>query len=149
MGTVSIVCNICMCWINRNAGQIQWCTIYEAIESKKKRLHETFFFSSTKKDPKPSPLFRPVCTRPHLSGKGCIATQYLRCSSSLISCERIARYGQHTNQGRLIADNVLEDFVATIDSRRLTQPRSATCNGTLHADIFFLVSVIFTCGSHL
>lgn len=69
----------------------------------------------------------------------------LRCSSCLISCERIARYGSHTNQGPFIADNVLED-VATIDSKKLTQPHSATCSEMLHTS--FLVPEISRCGSH-
>lgn len=63
---------------------------------------------------------------------GRLSAQHLRRSSCLISYGA-ARYEEHTNQASFIADNVLEEWAATIDSRRLTPPHSATCSDTRSA----------------
>lgn len=65
------------------------------------------------------------------SRQSCNYAEYLRCSNCLISWERITIVGLHTNHSPFIAGSILEVFVVTKDSWRLTLLCSGTCSEIL------------------
>lgn len=81
------------------------------------------------------------------SRQSCNYAEYLRCSNCLISWERITIVGLHTNHSPFIAGSILEVFVVTKDSCRLTLLCSGTCSETIHTG-FFLAPANLRCESH-
>lgn len=121
---------ICKPWIKRNT---TW-----NLRGHSKRKSECNVMHSTPSPPKPSPLYRPVWkswdvwkqTKLQL----CWVSEMLQLLNKLR--ERITIVGLHTNHSPFIAGSILEVFVVTKDSWRLTLLCSGTCSETIHTGFF-------------